>query len=187
MPGIPVFEIGVWNAWIFMSYLLLSFVFFTYVALRHDAPSQKDIGLSKSGMTLASSSKLILLPVLIYSIFLPLKLGTLWFSIGLPITLIGLIAYTVVLVNWANTPHDEPVSRGLYRYSRHPMYVTMFVFFIGLGIATASWIILLCAVLLMAGCVAFAKAEEQGCISKYGNTYREYMNKTPRWIGLPKP
>jgi protein-S-isoprenylcysteine O-methyltransferase Ste14 len=186
MSAIPAFEIGVWNAWIFMSCILLSFVYFTYVAIKHGAPSREGSELSKSGMTFAALSKLILIPVLVYSIFLPLKLGTIWFYTGLPITLIGLISCTVVPINWANTPHNELVSGGLYHYSRHPMYMAMFVFFIGLGIATASWIILLCAILLMVGCVAFAKAEEQGCIDKYGNAYREYMNRTPRWIGLPK-
>jgi protein-S-isoprenylcysteine O-methyltransferase Ste14 len=186
MSAIPAFEIGIWNAWIFMSYLLLSFVFFTYIAIKHGAPSHKESGLSRSGKTVAFSSKLMLLPALVYSIFLPLKLGTMWFFIGLPIMLIGLITYTVVLVNWATTPLNEPVSRGLYRYSRHPMYVTMFVFFIGLGIATASWIILLYSILLMVSCIVFANAEEQGCLDKYGNSYREYMNRTPRWIGLPK-
>jgi protein-S-isoprenylcysteine O-methyltransferase Ste14 len=92
----------------------------------------------------------------------------------------------VVLVNWATTPINEPVSGGLYRYSRHPMYATMFVFFIGLGLATASWIILLYSILLVVSCIVFANAEEQGCLDKYGNSYREYMNRTPRWIGIPK-
>jgi protein-S-isoprenylcysteine O-methyltransferase Ste14 len=29
-------------------------------------------------------------------------------------------------------------------------------------------------------------AEERSLLNRYGNTYREYMNKTPRWIGIPK-
>jgi protein-S-isoprenylcysteine O-methyltransferase Ste14 len=29
-------------------------------------------------------------------------------------------------------------------------------------------------------------AEEPFLIEKYGDTYREYMNRTPRWIGIPK-
>jgi protein-S-isoprenylcysteine O-methyltransferase Ste14 len=31
-----------------------------------------------------------------------------------------------------------------------------------------------------------AIAEERWCLEKYGDAYREYMNRTPRWIGLPK-
>jgi len=29
-------------------------------------------------------------------------------------------------------------------------------------------------------------AEERFCLEKYGDAYREYMNRTPRWIGFPK-
>lgn len=186
MSLVPAFEVGVWNAWIFMAYLFLSFIIFTYITIKKKSPAVEEGRLSKKGTLLANSSKLILVPVIIYSIFLPMKLETVWFYIGLPITLIGLITYTVVLINWANTPIDSQVSKGLYRYSRHPMYVTMFVHLLGLTIITASWILLLVTVIFVTGCVAFVNAEEQSCLKKYGDGYREYMNKTPRWLGIPK-
>ena len=183
---IPAFKIGVWNAWIFMLYLILSFPFFIRIAIKLGVPSLEESELSMGRKIVAYSSKLLLIPALVYSIFLPLKLGTMWFYIGLPITLIGLITCTVVLVNWATTPPNAPITRGLYHYSRHPMYVTIFIFFLGLGIATASWIFLLFFIVFVVGCFAFVNVEEQGCLKKYGDTYREYMNRTPRWIGVPK-
>jgi len=186
MSAIPAFEIGVWNAWIFMAYLLLSFIPFIYIAIKKGAPSVEESGLSRVAKILASSSKLLLFPAMVYSIFLPLKLGTMWFYIGLPIALIGLITYTMVLVNWATTPPNEPVTRGLYRYSRHPMYVTMFVFLLGLGIVTASWVLLLLFIVFVVGCVVFVNVEEQSCLDKWGDAYREYIKGTPRWIGIPK-
>ena len=186
MSLIPAFEIGVWNAWIFMAYLLLSFIPFLYIATKRHSPSIKESTLSMVAKILASSSKLFLFPAMVYSIFLPMKLGTAWFYVGLPITLIGLIAYTIVLVNWATTPLYNQVSRGLYRYSRHPMYVTIFVFLLGLCIVTASWVLLMLFIVFVVGCVVFANVEEQSCLDKYGDAYREYMNRTPRWIGIPK-
>ena len=30
------------------------------------------------------------------------------------------------------------------------------------------------------------KAEERFLLEKYGDIYREYMNRTPRWIEIPK-
>ena len=186
MSLIPAFEIGVWNAWIFMVYLVLSFIPFIYIAIKKSVPSVEESGLSRVAKIFASSSKLLLFPAMVYSIFLPMKLGTAWFYVGLPITLIGLIAYTIVLVNWATTPLDNQVSRGLYRYSRHPMYVTMFVFLLGLGIVTASWVLLLLFIVFVVGCVVYANVEEQSCLDKWGDTYREYVNKPPRWIGIAK-
>jgi protein-S-isoprenylcysteine O-methyltransferase Ste14 len=186
MSLIPAFEIGIWNAWIFMAYLLLSFIPFVYVAIKKSVPSVEESGLSRVAKIFAGSSKLLLFPAMVYSIFLQMKLGTAWFYVGLPITLIGLIAYTIVLVNWATTPLSNHVSRGLYRYSRHPMYVTMFVFLLGLGIVTASWVLFLLFIVFVVGCVVFVNVEEQSCLDKWGDAYREYMDRTPKWIGIPK-
>jgi len=105
MSLIPAFKIGLWNAWIFMAYLLLSFIPFVYVAIKKSVPSVEESGLSRVAKVFAGSSKLLLFPAMVYSIFLQMKLGTAWFYVGLPITLIGLIAYTIVLVNWATTTH----------------------------------------------------------------------------------
>ncbi|HEY92264.1 MAG TPA: DUF1295 domain-containing protein [Dehalococcoidia bacterium] len=186
MSLIPAFKIGLWNAWIFMAYLLLSFIPFVYVAIKKSVPSVEESGLSRVAKVFAGSSKLLLFPAMVYSIFLQMKLGTAWFYVGLPITLIGLIAYTIVLVNWATTPLSNHVSRGLYRYSRHPMYVTMFVFLLGLGIVTASWVLFLLFIVFVVGCVVFVNVEEQSCLDKWGDAYREYMDRTPKWIGIPK-
>ncbi len=186
MSLIPAFEIGVWNTWIFMAYLLLFMIYFIYIAVKKDVPSVEESGLSRVAKIFASSSKLLLFPVMVYSIFLPMKLGTAWFYVGLPITLTGLITVTIVLVNWAITPPNAPITKGLYRYSRHPMYVTMFVFLLGLGIVTASWVLLLLFIVFVVGCVVFVNVEEQSCLDKYGDAYRDYMNRTPRWIGVPK-
>ena len=186
MTLIPTFEIGVWNAWIFMAYLLLSMVPMMYVGTKKRLPSVEELRLSRVAKVFATSSKLLLLPAMVYSIFLPMKLGTAWFYAGLPITLIGLIAYTIVLVNWATSSLDSQVSGGLYRYSRHPMYVGMFIFFLGLSIITASWVLLLFFIVFVVGCVVYINDEEESCLKKYGEAYRDYMNKTPRWIGIPK-
>ena len=94
--------------------------------------------------------------------------------------------YGIVIVNWANSTPMEPIRKGLYRYSRHPMYVTYFLVFLGTSIATASWLFVLFLILFTVGTVAFVDFEEQGCLEQYGDIYREYMDRTPRWIGIPK-
>jgi hypothetical protein len=190
MSLIPVFEIGLWNAWIFMLLEVLTFPLFTRIATGR-APEiegkSQVAAMSKTARRTLYSSKIIYIPAFIYSIFLPLKLGTVWFYVGLPITLIGFIAGVIVILNWAASPRGEPVTNGLYRYSRHPMYATSFVFFLGVSIATASWVFLLFTILLIAASFHFAPVEERSCIEKYGDAYREYMNKTPKYLGIPKP
>ena len=190
MSFVPAFELGLWNAWIFMFIDALTLPFFIRIAKKRDkgSDSSKEVfdSLGRTKKFFFYSSKLIYVPAVIYSIFLPLKLGTIWFYLGLPITVIGLIMGLIVLVNWKNTPQDEPITNGLYSYSRHPMYVTAFVFFLGLSITTASWIFLLITIIFMVGCAVFIDLEEQLTLEEYGNSYREYMKRTPRWLGIPK-
>jgi protein-S-isoprenylcysteine O-methyltransferase Ste14 len=91
------------------------------------------------------------------------------------------------LLNFATTPVDELVTRGVYGISRNPMYVGDFLVNVSIGIACLSWVFLLVAIsefLLIRYYVVVA--EEPFLLEKYGDTYREYMNKTPRWIGIPK-
>jgi protein-S-isoprenylcysteine O-methyltransferase Ste14 len=123
----------------------------------------------------------------VYSIFLPLRLGTIWFYVGLPIALVGVVTFVMVIVSFVTTPIDEkPITTGLYRYSRHPMYITQLVMFIGVGIAAASWLFLLLTIVYTGLGFIYAGSEERMCLEKYGDAYREYMERTPRWIGLPK-
>jgi protein-S-isoprenylcysteine O-methyltransferase Ste14 len=189
MSLIPAFEIGLWNAWIFMLLEVLTFPLFTRVATGR-APEVEGksqvAAMSRTARITLYSSKIIYIPAFIYSIFLPLKLGMAWLYVGLPITLIGFITGVIVILNWAASPRGEPVTNGLYRYSRHPMYVTSFVFFLGVSIATASWVFLLFTILLIAASFYFAPVEEQTCLEKYGDAYHEYMDRTPRYIGIPK-
>jgi len=45
---------------------------------------------SRTTLLVATLSKIIYFPAVIYSVFLPLQLGTTWFYVGLPITLLVL-------------------------------------------------------------------------------------------------
>jgi len=58
--------------------------------------------------------------------------------------------------------------------------------YIGIGIASASGLFLLLILVPIALSMATAPAEERFCVEKYGNSYRKYMNRTPRWLGVPK-
>ncbi len=188
MQLIPVFKIGLWNAWIFILLVLLPLLL---VVLFRRGVFKKTDSIHSSILTGTENkififSKVILFSVFIYSVFLPLQLGTIWFSIGLPIYLLGLILQTIAWVNVATSPVGEPVTKGLYRYSRHPMYFTLPLIFIGTSIASASWLFLLLSIVLIITHFYNAISEERECLEVYSNAYREYMNRTPRWVGIPK-
>ena len=189
MSLIPAFEIGVWNAWIFMLYYILTLPIMRLInkeALdKSDVAAPKNL-YNKTEKGIVSFYQNSFVVAFIYSIFLPLKLGSMWFYIGLPICLIGLILLTISFFNFATAPLGDPLTKGLYRYSRHPVYLTQTLMFIGVGVASASWVFLLFTVLRTIASFMLMSAEEHFCLEKYGDAYREYMKRTPRWIGAPK-
>ena len=191
MSLIPVFELGLWNAWILMliqliiNHLLLMRISEGYLKKRI-AETPGTVPLNKTEKKIDIFGTVILFLLFAYSIFLPLQLGTVWFYLGLVIFLLGLILGLIVSIPWVTTPLDEPLTKGLYRYSRHPIYLTIFLRFMGVGIASTSWLFLLFLIVHIILTNFLVIAEERFLLEKYGNTYREYMNKTPRWIGIPK-
>jgi protein-S-isoprenylcysteine O-methyltransferase Ste14 len=66
------------------------------------------------------------------------------------------------------------------------MYFATFIIFLGIGIATASWVILLVAIIFLILTNIITNSEERFCKEIYGDTYKEYLNRTSRWIGTPK-
>ncbi len=130
---------------------------------------------------------IIIMPfTLIYSIFLPLKLGTLWFFVGFPICLLALVMGLMFSISFLTAPLGEPISKGVYAISRHPGYFGSFLGFVGIGIACASWVFLLCALVWIVSWHFGVVEEERVLLKKYGDAYREYMYRTPRWIGFSK-
>jgi len=148
--------------------------------------TESTASLSKRERNVFVLSKVVLIIAFLYSIFLPLKLETLWFYIGLPINLLGIVMYIIVSVNIMNTPVDIPVTKGLFKYSRHPMYIASVPALMGAGIATASWLFLLLSVLFAVTHLMNGIFEERLCLEAYGSEYQGYLERTPRWIGIPK-
>jgi protein-S-isoprenylcysteine O-methyltransferase Ste14 len=187
----PAFEIGLWNAWILMVLLLAAGTLPLYID--NEKTKKRCEGeptwseLTKTAKIVFVITHIMILPfTLIYSIFLPLKLGTLWFFAGLPIYLLAIVMSLMYSTSFSTAPLSEPMSKGVYAISRHPAYFGLFLGYIGIGIACVSWVFLLCALVWIVSWHFGVVEEERILLEKYGDAYREYMNRTPIWIGIPK-
>jgi protein-S-isoprenylcysteine O-methyltransferase Ste14 len=189
MSLIPEFQLGLWNAWIFtLSFLLLFIVFEISDRLRGKKGSSRPDKppFHEKEEKLYGISQLAIWASNIYSIFLPLKLDTAWFYAGLFIYLFGMLFTLIAGISLDTTPMDRPATKGLYRISRNPIYLGCFLIYIGIGIACASWLFLLLTAIWIVLYDILITPEERWCLEKYGNEYQEYMNRTPKWIGIPK-
>jgi len=188
---IPAFELGLWNAWVFMIYVLFSnFLPYILSGKLIDKNVLKKLGaersLSDNEKTLLNIYSVLFFAIIAYSVFLPLELGTVWFYVGLIIYLLGVIIETIAMMNFFTTAVDKPVNKGIYRFSRNPMYFGIFLIFVGTSIACVSLIFLMLTIIFVILSHIVVVYEEQFCAQKYGNSYQEYLNKIPRWIGIPK-
>jgi protein-S-isoprenylcysteine O-methyltransferase Ste14/mannose-6-phosphate isomerase-like protein (cupin superfamily) len=74
------------------------------------------------------------------------------------------------------------VTTGPYRWVRHPFYVAAGTGFIAVSLMTANWF------LAVIGCLAFillvvrTRKEEEKLVQRFGDEYREYMQKTGRFV-----
>jgi protein-S-isoprenylcysteine O-methyltransferase Ste14 len=191
----PEFELGLWNAWIItvLGFILPNITSYI-MPQKYKEVVNKRMGkikwseFSKTVKIVLIITQVIIMPfTIIYSFFLPLKLGTVWFYVGLPISILGIIMPFVAGVSFATAPLDKPITTGVYRISRNPEYFSVFLQYLGIGMSGLSWVFILCAVAwIISFHIEVVQSEEPSLIEKYGDAYREYMNRTPRWIGIPK-
>jgi protein-S-isoprenylcysteine O-methyltransferase Ste14 len=191
MSLVPAFDIGLWNAWILILLFFLSTIipntFLSEEGKKRNSMMGRFTTSNRTEKVLAWSTHLVIFPIVIlYSIFLPLKLGAAWLYVGLLIFVIGLAMWVMTTLSVAKTPLDKTATQGPYRVSRHPMYFSGFLILVGIGIACASWVVILCAILWIVFFQIVVPSEERFLLEKSGDSYREYINRTPRWIGLPK-
>ncbi len=188
MSLIPGFKIGVWNAWIFMSVFLLQMLPMKFVDKgvweRSHIPAE--VRRTRLERYVGIIANLIWLSALGYSVFLPLQLGTTWFYIGFSVFAAGLTLMVIATFNFITAPPDQLITKGAYNLSRHPMYVATFFICLGSGLASASWLFIFFSVIMALCFYQEALIEERYCLNRYGNIYRNYVKRTPRWIAIPK-
>lgn len=186
----PPMEIGLWNAWILMLFFPLHPVLMTVIdkAVGTGEIWKKvgDTPVEKGAKRVNMLCLVLQVLLLAYSLFLPLRLGSTWFAVGLAVYLVGLVMLIATIVVIAATPAGIPFTRGPYTLTRHPAYVSQTLLFVGTALAAGSWVFLLVALGLSYLIASFAAEEEQSCLENFGEAYRAYMDRTPRWLGIPK-
>jgi protein-S-isoprenylcysteine O-methyltransferase Ste14 len=74
------------------------------------------------------------------------------------------------------------ITVGPYARVRHPMYTVLNGFSLGISLATANFLIICFAILLIILCPFIARKEEQMMLQEFGDEYREYMKRSGRFF-----
>ncbi|MHA2099026.1 MAG: methyltransferase family protein [Candidatus Kariarchaeaceae archaeon] len=175
-----MFEFGLLNGWIFILYILLpNLLYFTTNLKERDIPI--DFIRYPKEKVIEYGEHLFRLFVFLFPLFLPIKEN--YFVIGVSLYFIGIVLYTIVWINIISTPINEPVTKGLFKYSRHPGRITPLIIFVGISIICESWVYFIISILFIVIHMLNGITEERYNVKKFGHLYTDYQSRTPRWIG----
>jgi protein-S-isoprenylcysteine O-methyltransferase Ste14 len=83
-------------------------------------------------------------------------------------------------VNFENT--SVLVRSGIYRYIRHPLYLSIFLFGTGVMLKDPGPLQILLGVINLIAVYITARIEEGEMSAKFGNEYMDYMKETKMFI-----
>jgi protein-S-isoprenylcysteine O-methyltransferase Ste14 len=132
-----------------------------------------------------------------FGILLPGRIlpGALAILLGLPVVLasVALVTLAVKEIRRARTSFDvrEPTTAiamtGVFGFTRNPVYLSMTLLVLGLGLMLNSpWSLLLTIPTGSALCLTAIRSEERYLEEKFGDTYRIYLGEVPRWFSISR-
>ncbi len=131
---------------------------------------------------LAIINSVLMFGFYILCIWVPLKTGTPWFYTGIVFLIIGLLGSIISTHNYATTPEDEAITKGMYKISRNPLYLYYGLMIFGMVIASLSLFLLIIWIGLNISTHLIILAEERYCLKTYGESFQKYMQQVPRYF-----
>ena len=183
MNWIPKLELGVLNGWLFFLVYIVIFA----ITLKFCPPEVRKRLYDRSLWTRRTKiitfvGKVFSFANIIMILFGALVIGTPEFIIGTILYLAGLSLLVVGIIHYRNAPLDEPITTGVYRYSRNPQMLGLYILFMGMILVIGSWINLIFLV-ISAICAHFSVlGEEKSLEQQYGDSYLEFKRKIPRYF-----
>jgi protein-S-isoprenylcysteine O-methyltransferase Ste14 len=182
-------QVGLLNLWIlYVLAYAVAFPLRQWANAKRGEPIEDPVFLAEHKAVLAAALAWLAGGFLI-GLFVPIQRG--------PMSLLGLLLYLLglsigVWALYSFAYGSGLITRGAYRYSRNPNYVGWTILILGLtliGWSPSPWSV----VFLMYFAVTIpyfhwtVLLEERYLSEKHGEVYREYLRKTPRYIGAPNP
>ncbi|MBN1253012.1 MAG: DUF1295 domain-containing protein [Bacteroidales bacterium] len=106
------------------------------------------------------------------------------FIIGIVIYILGMLLYISSMYYFAINEFDKPVTSGVYKISRHPLYLGFFIIYLGVFIATLNIFVLILNIVISFISYKIAIQEEIDCENMYMKEYQQYKLKVKRIINL---
>jgi len=155
---------------------------------RH-AKHLRAIALVFAGIYLAGALLYALLPSSVSFLSIPLPDSIRLGMVGLGVVGTAFVLWGLVSLgkNWAPSlsglrTDTVLITTGAYRLVRHPIYLGAFIFLAAQALLAANLFTLVPTVALLTLLYAQLPEEESMLIDRFGDEYREYMKRTPRFM-----
>jgi protein-S-isoprenylcysteine O-methyltransferase Ste14 len=179
-------------AWVFWAVFLLVYVpEFRLITRARPVPGQTPDRSMILIMLLGWIGFPVAFAVGAWSNFVLVRHQKMWFWLGIGLLLLGsalrrhcfkmLGSYFTANVKVADD--QTVIKEGAYRWVRHPSYTGGMLMYLGTGLALTNWLSVLVIVIL--GGLGYAyrvRVEERALASALGQSYREYMQRTKRFV-----
>ena len=121
--------------------------------------------------------------IFIYPLFMRMELDYSWqFWVGAVLYVLGIALLTASVIAFANPDEHGLATGGVYRFSRHPMYISYFLTFLGITALTKSPILLSLTLVNQLSVHWVILAEERMCANEFGEDYEQYERRVRRYI-----
>ncbi|MCP4302607.1 MAG: isoprenylcysteine carboxylmethyltransferase family protein [Gammaproteobacteria bacterium] len=104
--------------------------------------------------------------------------------ISWPLILLGIVLFVFGFcqIYWSKITGKGAVEEGLYRFIRHPQYVALAVIGLGSSFYWSRFIVVIAFVSMLCLYYFLARVEERICLVKFGESYREYLERTGMFL-----
>ena len=120
--------------------------------------------------------------LLVFPFFLKIRFDSIVGILGGSIYLVGVLLLLVSTIDFAKSTKQELRTRGIYRFSRNPMYVGYFLFFFGCVLMTESMILFVSLICFQVSSHWIILSEERWCQEKFGEEYLSYKGNVRRYF-----
>ena len=112
--------------------------------------------------------------------------------IGLALLVLGIVIAVSARIslgtNWTQSydyqikKNHELVSKGIYQYIRHPIYLSVILVYTGGLIISQTYLFTVFLIILSIWAYSHGKREEKILLKQFGGNYHDYMKKTKMFI-----
>lgn len=182
MEFIPDLRMGLFNGWIFFAFYLVVFILVMSTCSKEVRSRLYDRkGWTKPQITFTVIGKIFSLlnigMILLSPIILEIP-----FIIGVILYGLGLTGLVTSVIHYRDSPLYEPITKGVYKVSRNPQMISLFVLFAGMILVIGSWINVLFLGISIS-CSHFSiLGEEKRLAEQYGESYLDYKRQVPRYF-----